>query len=122
MTVTLVAILPVPKASGEIAYHALAGDKQSHGKTAGQALDALTTQLREDEAGTLVIVQHHRPDSYFGATKQRRLAELMTRWRAARDSGATLPAEQQAELDALIEEEVNASAMRTAALARDVAQ
>ncbi len=119
---TKVAILPVPTASGATSYCALAGDKQSRGKTAGEALDALTDQLQEDEAGTLVIVQHHRPDAFFGATKQRRLAELMTLWRAARDSGAALRTEEQAELDVLVEEEIEASANRTAALLRSVSQ
>ncbi len=117
---TKVAIVSIPTAAGEIAYHAMAGDKQSHGKTAGEALDALTAQLSEDEAGTLVIVQHFRPDRFFAADQQRRLAELMARWRVARDAGATLPADEQAELDALVEEEVRASAKRTAALLHDL--
>lgn len=33
---TTVAILPVPDASGERIYRAIAGDKQSTGRTAGQ--------------------------------------------------------------------------------------
>jgi hypothetical protein len=46
---TTVEILPISDASGEKSYQAIAGDKQSVGKTAGQALDALTSQLGEDE-------------------------------------------------------------------------
>jgi hypothetical protein len=38
---TTVAILPLSDASGERIYRALAGDKQSIGRTAGEALDAL---------------------------------------------------------------------------------
>jgi hypothetical protein len=34
-----VAILPVPTERGDISYRAVAGDKQSQGKTAGEALD-----------------------------------------------------------------------------------
>ncbi|MBI4640236.1 MAG: hypothetical protein HY731_06050 [Candidatus Tectomicrobia bacterium] len=117
---TKVAILSVLTATGDIAYHAIAGDKQSHGKTAGEALDALTAQLPEDEAGTLVIVQTLRPDRFFDANQQQRLAELMTRWRATRDVGATLPTAEQAELDALIEEEIRAAAKRTAALLHEL--
>ncbi len=119
---TRVAILPVPTTSGEVAYHAMAGDKHSHGKTAGEALDVLTAQLQDDEAGTLVIVQHHRPDAYFGESQQQRLADLMARWRTARDSGADLPAAEQAELDVLVEEELLASQERTAALLRNMAR
>jgi hypothetical protein len=117
---TKVAILPVSTATGDIVYHARAGDKQSHGKTAGEALDALTAQLPEEEAGTLVIVQNLRPDSFFDADQQRRLAELMARWRAAREAGTPLPTAEQTELDALIEEEIRASAKRTAALLHEL--
>lgn len=46
-------------------YRALAGDKQSTGRTAGVALDALTSQLDEDERGTLVIVQNRQADPFF---------------------------------------------------------
>ncbi len=118
---TKVAILPVPTSIGHIIYHAMAGDKQSHGKTAGEALDALTTQLQE-EAGTLVIVQNLHPDRFFDADQQRRLAELMARWHAARNAGTSLPTTEQTELDALIEEEVRASTKRTAALLHELSQ
>lgn len=56
-TMTKVTILPVPDEHGDVSYHALAGDKQSEGKTAGEALDSLTTQVPEDETGTLIIIQ-----------------------------------------------------------------
>jgi hypothetical protein len=110
-----VAILPVPTAAGTMAYRAVAGDKQSEGKTAGEALDALTRQLRDDENTALVIVQSLHPDQFFQAGEQARLAELMARWREARDSGTALPAAEQTELEALIDEEARASARRTAA-------
>ncbi len=118
---TRVAILPVPTPSGEMSYHALAGGKQSHGRTAGAALDALATQLEDDESDTLVVVQHQKPDAFFDEAKQRRLAELMTLWRAARDTGSSLSAENQTELDRLVETEVEASSRRTAAMLRDLA-
>jgi hypothetical protein len=113
---TKVAILPISTATGDIAYHAIAGDKQAHGKAAGAALYALAAQLPEQETGTFVIVQSFRPDSFFGVDQQRRRAELMARWRAARDAGITLAAPEQMELDTLIEEEIRASVKRTAAL------
>ncbi|MEW5987054.1 MAG: hypothetical protein AB1791_10510 [Chloroflexota bacterium] len=113
---TKVAILPMTSESNGVSYHAVANGKQSYGKTAGEALDALTAQLSVDESSTLVIVQSLRPDRFFNATQQQRLANLMSRWRAARDLGEVLPAEDQAELETLIEAELRASAERAAAL------
>src|SRR5262249_21169581 len=100
-----------------LSYHAIAGAKHAEGKTAGEALDALTAQLSVDEASTLVIVQSLRPDDFFTASQQERLTVLMAHWRTARDQGQTLPVEEQAELEALIEAELRASAARAAALA-----
>lgn len=93
---TKVAILPIPTEHGERSYRAIAGEKHAQGKTAGEALDALTAQLSADEASTLIIVQS---------------------WRTLSDQGATLPADEQAELEALIDAELQASAARAAALA-----
>jgi len=117
---TKVAILPVLTGRGGIYYRALAGDRRSQGKTAGEALDALTLQLSDDKTGTLVIVQSRRPDCFFGAVRQQRMAELMEHWRLARDRGETLPAEEQSELEALVETELRASADRTDALANEL--
>jgi hypothetical protein len=117
---TKVAILPVPTEKGDASYVAVAGDKRSRGNTAGEALDALTAQLSGDELGTLIIVQSRQPDRYFDAAQQQRLAQLTTRWRIARDQGHALPAEEQAELEALVEAEVRASAARAAALADEI--
>jgi hypothetical protein len=63
------------------------------------------------------MVQYAQPDRFFTAAQQQRLAELMERWRNARDGGNAFPAEEQAELDALIEAELAGSAQRAAALA-----
>ena len=117
---TKVAILPEPTDTGAVTYRAIAGAKQSVGKTAGEALDALTTALPADESGTLVIVQHCRPDRFFTAQQQERLKQLMARWRDARDAGASLLPAEQAELDALIEAEVRAASERAAAMLREV--
>jgi hypothetical protein len=117
---TKVAILPIPTEKGAVSYRAVAGDRQSHGKTAGEALDALTIQLSEDETSTLVIVQSLRPDRFFNATQQQRLVELMDRWRMGRDKGYTLPPAEQAELEALVEAEVRAAMARAATLADEL--
>lgn len=114
---TKVAIVPISTAHGEFSYWAIAGTKHVQGKTAGEALDALTTQFSPDETSTLIIVQSLRPDRFFPAEQQQRLTALMARWRTIRDQGHPFPAEEQSELEALIEAELSASAARTAALA-----
>lgn len=119
---TTVAILPISNDIGEKSYRAIAGNKQSVGKTAGQALDALTAQLGETEFSALLVIQSFRPDPFFSADQQKRLSELMSLWRAARDRGQALPPEQQAELDTLVDAELRAATARTAALMQQVSQ
>jgi hypothetical protein len=114
---TKVAILPIPAQQGDVFYRAIAGEKHAQGKSAGEALDALTAQLSADEASTLIIVQSLRPDRFFTAAQQQRLEALMARWRTLRDQGASLPADEQAELEALIAAELQASSARAAELA-----
>jgi hypothetical protein len=113
---TTVAIMPDSPGDAETVYRAVAGSAQSVGRTAGEALDALAAQLGEEASGTLVVVQNLRPDRFFSAIQQQRLEELMARWRAARDDGSSLPAQEQAELESLIQAEVEAAARRAEAL------
>ncbi|MEA3210570.1 MAG: hypothetical protein QOE70_3627 [Chthoniobacter sp.] len=113
---TNVAILPERTPEGDIEYRAVAGRWRASARTPGAALDALTAAMPPDEAGTLIIVQNHRPDEFFTARQQRRVEELMTLWRAARDQGGTFAGEEQAELNALIDAEVRASGQRAAAM------
>jgi hypothetical protein len=118
---TTIAILPENPGTRGTHYRAIAGEKQSVGRTAGEALDALTQQLDESQASTLVVVQQLRPDQFFTAQQQARLQELMERWRRARDAKACLLPEEQAELDSLVEQELRASANRAAALVHQLA-
>lgn len=92
-------------------YRAVTGDKESTGRTAGEALDALTSQLSDDESGTLVIVQNRKPDRFFNAEQQARLTELMAR----REVG-TLSSEEEGELEQLVEIELNGARGRAEAL------
>jgi hypothetical protein len=117
---TKVAIVPIPTEKGGVSYRAVAGDKRSQGATAGAALDALTAQLTEEESRTLVVVQSGRPDRFFDASQQQRLAELMTHFRSAQDQGQVLAVGEQAELEALIEAELRASGARAAAMADEL--
>ena len=117
---TTVAILPVSDDQGRVGYRAVAGEFHSEGTTAGQALDGLTSQLPQDEFETLVVVQHRQPDCHFTSPDQLRIEELMTLWRAARDSGTPLPDAQQNELDHLVELEVRGAGDRAAGLLREL--
>lgn len=99
---TTITILPEEKN-----FRAVAGKRESVGRTAGEALDALTAQLGEEENGTLLVIQKQYPDEFFGKTEQIRLGEL-----TARKENAALSAEEQKELENLIETELNAARLR----------
>src|SRR5882724_2207691 len=116
---TKVAILPEPS-KGETMYRAVAGTRHAVAKTAGAALDALTAKLPPEESGTLVVVQNHKADQFFTAQQQERLEQLMCRWRTARDTGQSLSSSEQAELNALVDAEVQASGERAAAALADL--
>jgi hypothetical protein len=64
----------------------------------------------------MIIVQSLRPDRLFTAQQQQRMAELMERWRSARDRGEALSASEQSELDALVEAELRAAGDRASVL------
>ena len=109
---TTITILPEAVGKDGVIYRAISGSRISEGKSAGEALDALATQLSEEETGTLVIVQNLRPDRFFTAQQKERLEELMRQWRSARSANDTLPAEEQIELEQLIEAELKAATSR----------
>lgn len=117
---TRVAILPEPCEDGVLRYRAIAGERQSVGNTAGEALDAISAQLPIHVKGTLVVVQNLQADEFFTREKCARLEHLMARWRAARDAGVSLPLIEQAELDSLVQEEIVAAGRRAAALRNEL--
>lgn len=119
---TTVSILSVSNDKGDRTYRAIAGDKQSVGKTAGQALDALTAQLGESECGVLLVIQNFQPDKFFTVQQQARLSELMSLYQNARNQGQHLLPEQQAELEKLVEAELQAATLRTAAIVQQLSQ
>jgi hypothetical protein len=105
---TMIAILP-EKING---FRAIAGKKESRGRTAGEALDALTKQLANDEGNLFVIVQKHKADEFFDETQQKRLTELMRR-----KSAGKLTSDEKTELEQLIEAELRAATRRAENLA-----
>ena len=80
----------------------------------GEALDTLTSQLGAEATATTIIVQQFRPDAFFTAEQRDRLSALMARWRAARETGNTLPPTEQAELERLVDEELHGATERSA--------
>ena len=71
-------------------------------------------EVRPD-GDTLIIVRKMGPDRFFTAEQQQRLDQLMTAWRAARDTGNPLSPDEQAELEPLVDAEVRAATERAAA-------
>lgn len=97
-------------------YRAVCDGAEATGPTIGQALDRLTDQLPKTTA--LVVIQPMTGDEFFSDDQRHRLTELMAAWRTARDAGGRLPADEQAELDGLIDAELDAATARTAARSR----
>jgi hypothetical protein len=113
---TTISIVPEPDSVSTRSFRAISGTCQSTGQTPGEALDAITEQLSDADGGTLFVIQQMKPDRFFTESQQRRLAELMSQWRVARDAGKVLDASTQQELECLIDEELKGSARRAEAL------
>jgi uncharacterized protein YkwD len=110
---TAISILPIASDVGNSGYRAILGDQQSIGTTIGEAFDALIAKLGPTGfSSAILLTQSVQPDSYFTASQQQRLTELMAQWRSARDRSDQLAPELQMELDALVEAELTASTQR----------
>ena len=99
---TTITILPEEKI-----YRAVGKNKESVGRTAGEALDALTAQFGEEDDGTLIIVQNRRADKFFDSAQQERLTELMEK-----RENRILKSEEQSELENLVESELHGARLR----------
>jgi hypothetical protein len=115
-----ISIGTISSTNGDRLYRAASGNRQSTGKTAGAALDALTAQMENQEIEGFLLLQNHQPDRFFTALQQQRLTELMSGWRTARDTGDSFPIDLQSELDALIDAELNATADRSQAILNQI--
>ncbi len=91
-------------------FRAVAGARESVGRTPGEALDALNSQLGESESGSLIIVQQMQSDPFFTQAQYLRMRQLL-------DCRITLTDLERAELEQLVKDELIASAKRTQALA-----
>jgi hypothetical protein len=117
---TKVIITPETPGSPATAFRASAGRRESVAQTPGAALDALTKQLDYAEGGTLIVVQNMRPDAFFSIGQQKRLGELMEKWRTARTNGGELGAVEQTELETLVDLELDGSGARAEAMAKEL--
>lgn len=115
---TTVAILPVTTSQGQVSYQAVSGCRIAVGTTAGAALDALTAEFPEVNTDSFVVIQRFRADDFFSSEQKQRLQALMSRWREARDTGGDWSRAEQAELEALVDVELAASARRAEETAR----
>ncbi len=109
-------VVVLPNNPNATNFRAINGNNTSVGETIGQALDSLSKQVSL-EKNSVIYIQDFEPDEFFTAEQQRRMAELMTKWRELRDSDSQLPIEEQAELEQLVELELIGSAKRTAKIA-----
>lgn len=106
---TTTSVLQATNSGNERHLLAIVGKRKSFGRTAGEALDALIAQ----EAGTIdssaVLIHRFAPDAYFAQDRYERMQELL-------DSRASLSASESGELDALSDEELDATILRTDSL------
>jgi hypothetical protein len=92
--------------SGQPRFRAVAGDRESVGRTMGEALDALTADWGEEIKEAVVLLPRFGPDPYFTEAQYRRMQHLLAR-------RASLTAEERAELEKLIDAELDATIART---------
>lgn len=101
-------------------YRAVGGGNVASGRTAGEALDALAALLPAGARDTLVIVRNMAPDAYFDDEQRRRLDALMAARRAAAEGVGSFSADEEAELEQLVDAELRASAARARDLLDDL--
>jgi hypothetical protein len=120
MEMATITILPEGDADNLTVFSAVSGGYQATGRTVGEALNKLITQLGTSESSTTVIVQQFQPDRLFTSTQRDQVSDLMARWRAAREARTTLPPQEQAELERLVDEELQGTTERSAQILRDL--
>src|SRR5690242_17212480 len=108
---TSIAVRPESGEGGEPRFRAVAGDRESVGRTMGEALDALVAGWGDEIQEAAVLIQRFRPDPYFTEAQQQRLRELL-------DRRPGLAPTERAELEALIDAELDATVARTDPLVR----
>lgn len=98
-------------------FRAVSGKKHSVGKTIGEAVDALVSQFENSEEESIFISPRFQPDDFFTIQQQERLSHLMNKLHLAEVENKEMPPEEKAELEKLIEAELDGSAQRTKTIA-----
>jgi len=88
-------------------FRAVANGKESLGRTAGEALDAITNQLGEDAEGTILVIQTQKADKFFTVEQQSRMSDLMELRQANK-----LTEIEEKELETLIKAELQGATKR----------
>lgn len=91
-------------------FRAVSKNKESVGRTAGEALDALTAQFNEEEKPRLVMIHNQSADKFFNAAQQTRLTELLQK-----REKQFLTDTEETELENLVDAELNGARERTEA-------
>ena len=91
----------------------IAGSRRSTGRTAGEALDALIAQEGESIVSSSLFIQRFAPDAFFSKEQYERMKSLLARRNL-------LTTEENSELDALIDAELDATVERTNGLALQI--
>jgi len=110
-TMPAIAIRRENRDAGEPCFRAVAGNRESFGRTRGEALDALMADWGDDIEETAVLIQRFGPDAYLTQAQYDRMQELLAR-------RSTLSTEERAELESLIDVELDATVARTKSLVR----
>ena len=109
-------VVVLPNNPSATKFRAFSGKNTSVGETIGQALDSLSKEFSL-EKNSVIYIQDFEPDEFFTAKQQKRMSELMDKWRELRDCNSRLSVEEQTELEQLVESELSGSANRSAMLA-----
>src|SRR5437660_6650587 len=64
---------------GQPRFRAVAGSRESVGRTMGEALDALTAEWGEEIQEAGVLIPRFQPDAYFTEAQHSRMEELLAR-------------------------------------------
>lgn len=92
-------------------FRAVAGDHESTGRTMGEALDSLTAEMGNNVAEAAVLIQRFEPDAHFTDAQHLRMQALLAR-------RAALTLAERAELEALVDAELDATVARTRSAVR----
>lgn len=102
-------------APDERRFRAAAGDRRAEGRTIGEALDALLAQWGDAEGSAVdaarVVLSRFGPDVYFTQAQHDRQRELMARHH-------DLSPTERAELESLVDAELDATVARLDGLPR----